>query len=112
MSLDIDKQYELAAKIQNLIMFVGMLTPEEVDGIKQMRDNLEEQISRLSAMSGVITPYEESQNKIAHYKASIKRADAILAIAETNQEMQDADAEFEASKKGRDEINALFGLSK
>lgn len=108
--LSLDAQYELAAKVQNLIMFVGLLTPEEIEGIKQMRDQVEQNISSLSAMSGVITPFEESENKIAHYRAIIKRSNAILAIAESNQEMQEADAEFEQSKKGRDEINALFGL--
>jgi hypothetical protein len=112
MSLDIDAQYELANKIQTLIMFVGLLKPEEIDGIKQMRDQVEDNISSLSAISGTITPFEESENKIAHYRVIIKRCDAILAIAESNKDMADADAEFEASKKGRDEINALFGLGK
>lgn len=110
MSMDIDKQYELAAKIQNLIMFVGLLTPEEVTGIKDMREQVSDQISSLSAISGVITPLEESENKIAHYRCIVKRCDAILAIVESNMDMQAADQEFEASKKGRAEINALFGL--
>lgn len=108
--LSLDAQYELANKIQTLIMFVGMLTPEELDGIKQMREQVEQQISSLSAVSGIITPLEETENKIAHNKCIIKRCDAILAIAESNQEMQDADIEFEKSKKGREDIAALFGL--
>lgn len=108
--LSLDAQYELAAKIQNLIMFVGLLTPEEIDGIKQMRDQTEQQISSLSAISGTLTPFEESENKIAHYRAIIKRSDAIISIAESNKDMQDADAEFEASKKGRADIARMFGL--
>jgi len=108
--LSLDAQYELAAKVQNLIMFVGLLTPEEIEGIKQMRDQVEQNISSLSAISGTITPLEESENKIAHYKAIVKRSNAILAIAESNADMQAADAEFEASKKGREEIKRMFGL--
>lgn len=109
-TLDIDKQYELAAKIQNLIMFVGLMTPEEVIAVKAMRDQIEDSMSSLAAISGTITPLEESDHKIAHYKVMIKRIDAVLAIAESNTEMQDADEEFEKSKKGRDDIKRMFGL--
>lgn len=108
--LDMDAQYELANKIQTLIMFVGLLKPEEIEGIKKMRDQVEESISRLAAVSGTLTPLEESDNKIAHYRAIVKRADAILAIAESNEDMKLADAEFEASKKGREQIKEFFGL--
>lgn len=108
--LTTDEQYELATKIQTLIMFVGALNVKEVMGIQQMREQVEDQISSLSAVSGIITPLEESENKIAHYRCILKRCDAILAIHESNLDMAEADKKFEDSKKGREQIKELFGL--
>ncbi len=108
--LDLDAQYELAARIQNLIMFVGLLTPDEIDALKELKENLHSSNSSLGAVAGILAPLEESEHKISRQRAMIKRIDAFLALAETNQEMQDADAELDKAKKGRDTINALFGL--
>lgn len=108
--LDLDKQYELATKIQHLIMFVGLLQPDEVEALKELKKNLQESNSSIGAVAGILTPLEESDHKISRQRAMIKRIDAFLAISETNHEMQDADDELEKSKKGRETINALFGL--
>lgn len=109
-SLDVEAQYELAAKVQNLIMFVGLLTAEEIIGIKQMRDQVKEQVSSLQAVSGTLVPMEEAEKKIAHYRAIIKRSDALIAIAESNEEMKAADAEYEKNKNSRETISRMFGL--
>lgn len=109
-NLDLDAQYELGEKIKALVMFVGLLTLDEIDAIKELKHNLQESNSTMSAIGGLITPLEESDHKIARQRAMIKRIDAVLAIAETNQEMQDADIELQKAKAGREKINALFGL--
>lgn len=108
--LDLDAQYELAARIQNLIMFVGLLTPDEVDALKELKKSLQESNSSLGAVAGILAPLEESEHKISRQRSMMKRIDAFLALAETNQELQDADHELEKAKKGRETINALFGL--
>lgn len=108
--LDIDAQYELASKIQNLIMFVGLLKDDEIIALREMRNSVEDQISQLGAVAGIITPLEETEQKIAHLKAIIKRTDAVISIHETNVDMKEADEVFEASKKGREQIKELFGL--
>lgn len=109
-SLDLDAQYDLANKIQNLIMFVGLLKPEEVEALHELKKSLQDSNSTMGAVAGILAPLEESEHKIARQRAMIKRIDAFIAISETNHEMQDADQELEKSKKGREKINALFGL--
>lgn len=108
--LDLDAQYELAAKVQNLVMFVGLLKPEEIEALQELKQNLRDDNSKIGAMSGTILPLEESEHKISRQRSMIKRIDALIAIHESNVEMQDADTELEKSKKGRESINALFGL--
>lgn len=108
--LSLDAQYELAAKVQNLVMFVGLLSDDELEALAELKSNLQESNSTLSSVAGILTPLEESEHKIARQRAMIKRVDALIALHETNQEMQDADTELEKSKKGREEIARLFNL--
>ena len=60
--LDLDAQYELAARIQNLIMFVGLLTPDEVDALKELKENLQKSNSTMGAVAGILAPltFDES----------------------------------------------------
>lgn len=108
--LSLDAQYELAAKIQNLIMFVGLISDDEIDALRELKKSLQDSNSKIGAVAGILTPLEESEHKISRQQAMIKRIDAFIAIAETNQEMQDADEELEKSKKGREKIAELFNL--
>lgn len=108
--LDLEKQYELAGRIQQLIIFVGLLSEDEVEALKELRQNLKESNSSLNAVAGILTPLEESDHKISRQTAMIKRIDAFLAIHETNQEIGDADAKLAKDKAGRETINKMFGL--
>ncbi len=108
--LDLEAQHELASRIQNLVMFVGLLKPEEIEALKDLKQSLQESNGNLSAVAGILTTLEDSEHKISRQRSMIKRIDAFIAIHETNFEMQDADQELEKSKKGRESINALFGL--
>lgn len=108
--LNIDQQYELAAKIQNLVIFVGLLSVTEVDTLRKLRKQLLDQNSRLEAVAGVITPLHESEHKVSHHNAMIKRIDAIIAISESNFDMAGADKKLEDAKEGQDKIAKMFGL--
>lgn len=108
--LSIDQQYEFGAKIQNLIMFVGLLTEDEIETLHELRKNLVSQNSTLGAASGTLIPLEKADHKIARHNAMIKRLDAIIAIHESNLEMEDADISFKEAQEGRRKINELFGL--
>lgn len=108
--LDIDKQYDLAAKIQQLIIFVGLLSDEEVEALKDLRKSLIESNSSLNAVAGILTPLEESDHKISRQKSMIKRIEAFIAISETNKEMGDADEKLAKDKAGKETINRMFGL--
>lgn len=108
--LSLDAQYELAAKVQNLIMFIGLISDEEIEALRDLKRSLQDSNSKLGAVAGILAPLEESEHKISRQQAMIKRIDAFIAIAETNQEMQDADQELEKAKKGRETINSLLGL--
>lgn len=108
--LDLDAQYELAARIQNLLMFVGLLSADEIEALKELKQSLQDDNSRIGAMSGTILPFEESEHKIKRQQVMIRRIDAFMALAESNHEMQDVDAELEKSKKGREQLKELFGL--
>lgn len=108
--LSLDAQYDLAAKIQQLVIFVGLLQPEEIEALKDLKKSLQESNSTMGAVAGILAPLEESEHKISRQRSMIKRIDAFIAISETNHEMQDADSELEKAKKGRETINALFGL--
>lgn len=108
--LSLDAQYELAAKVQNLIMFIGLISDEEIEALRELKRSLQDSNSKLGAVAGILAPLEESEHKISRQQAMIKRIDAFIAIAETNQEMQDADQELEKAKKGRETINSLLGL--
>ena len=105
-----ERQLELAEKIKTLIMFVGILEPDEVQDIKNMRDSIQEQISTLHTIGGLLTPLEESDKKIAHLKATIKRINAILDISESNIDMQKADAQYNLDKQNSKQIMGMFGL--
>lgn len=105
-----DEQYIFAEKIKQLIMFIGLLGQDEIDTLKSMKQRLHESNSNLSAVAGILTPLEESDHKIAHQTAMIKRINGLLAINESNQIMQDADSKLENEKAGRDKINSMFGL--
>jgi hypothetical protein len=108
--LSLDRQYDLAGKIETLIMFVGLLADDEVEAIKSLKEKLEDEIPSLQAVAGVLAPLEETEHKIAHYRAMIKRTDAIIAISESNKEMSVADGDLEKSKESRDMIAKMFGL--
>lgn len=108
--LNIDQQYELAAKIQNLVMFVGLLSMSEVESLKELRSQLKDQNSRLNAVAGVITPLAETNHKVARHNAMIKRIDAIIAISESNFDMMTADKNLKSEKEGQDKIAEMFGL--
>lgn len=108
--LSIDQQYEFAAKIQNLIMFVGLLTDDEVETLQTMRKQLQKEIGNLGAVAGVLAPLAESDHKISHNEIMIKRLDAILAIHQSNLDMRDADNKLESQKAGEQKIKDMFGL--
>jgi hypothetical protein len=109
--LPLDAQYELAAKIQQLVIFTGLLSDDEIEALKKMRANLKDQNSNLSAVSGVITPMAESEHKIARNHAMIKRIDALVAIHESNYDLRDADNEFQNSKDNHQKVLDMFGLA-
>lgn len=108
--LSIDDQYEFGEKIKTIVMFIGLLTEDELDTLKSLRDNLKKENSTLGAVAGIITPLEESEHKMARHNAMVKRIDALIAIHESNFEMGDADSTLAEAKAGRDKINSMFGL--
>lgn len=108
--LSTEDQYNLAAKVQNLIMFVGLLTPDEVETLEKLRDNLKEDNSRIAAISGTIVSMEKADHKIARQNAMVKRINAVLAIHQSNVEMGDADQKLADDEAGREQINKMFGL--
>lgn len=108
--LNIDEQYEFGERIKTIVMFVGLLTEDEIDTLKSLRDNLKEQNSSLGAVAGILTPLEESEHKISRHNSMVKRIDAILAIHESNLEMGDADNKLANEKSSRAQINSMFGL--
>lgn len=105
-----EDQEVLAEKIKMLITLVGLLTPDEIETLEKMRENLKNDISKLQAIGGLLVDIDESDNKIAHYNAMIKRTDAVIAIHESNVEMNDADLNLASRKENAKAINALFNL--
>jgi len=108
--LDLDAQYDLAFKIQNLIMFVGLLSDEEVEALHELKKQLKESNSTTMAASGTLIPLEKAEHKVARQRAMIKRIDAFIAISESNKDMQDADVELEKTERGQKKIEELFNL--
>ena len=108
--MDLDKQYELAGKIQNLVMFVGLLSEEEVSALKELRQALKDQSGSISAVAGTLVDLEKAEHKVDRNAAMTKRIDAIIAISESNVELQAADAKLENAEKSRETINRMFGL--
>lgn len=108
--LSLDDQYNLAAKIQNLVMLIGLLTDDETEALLEMRRNLLEQVSKLQAIGGTIVPLESSEHKVSHLNAMVARIDAILSINNSNVMMQEADKKLQDDQDSRGKIAAMFGL--
>ena len=109
-TLELDAQYELASKIQNLIMFVGLLSDDEIAALKELKKSLHDSNSKTSSVAGLLVPLEKAEHKIKRQSIMIKRIDAFIQIAASNNELQDADRELDDKLKGKEKLEELFGL--
>lgn len=109
-NLSLEKQEELAARIMQLVVFVGLLTPDEVESLKELRQNLQESNGTMNAVAGILAPLEEANHKVSRQQAMIKRIDAFIALHESGVDLQQADEEFKKAKDGQAQVNRLFGL--
>lgn len=105
-----EDQLIFGEKIKQLIMFVGLLSPDEIETLKQLKESLYEENSTLNTIGGVLVDIDKADHKIARHKAMIKRIDGLVAIHESNLEMGDANVTLAEKQKGKQTINELFGL--
>lgn len=108
--LSIDEQYNFAEKLKQLVIFVGLLSDDEVGALKELRDNLLKQNNNLRTVGGILVDLDAADHKIARHEAMVQRIDGLLAIHESNKLLADADSEYADKKASNEKLNAMFGL--
>lgn len=101
---------ELAAKIEQILMVIGLLDEREIAAMNRLKESIADEASKLHAVAGLLVPLHEANYKLKQLSVQTVRIESLIKIVESNKQLQEAGEELDESKKHQETINNMFGL--
>jgi len=105
------KAGEIAKKLDDIFDLVDLLSEEDIDYLRDVKDEIQDANSSLQAVGGILTPLNQSTVKIKMGKQAMNRIDGLIMIIDAIGSNKKIKEDYVKEEMAQKNINNMFGLN-